>query len=69
MKSWSGRSGLAKVDLYTRVTAYMLMWSAVLVLGMLLLVRPVRHEAPLLLVVAAPLLALANGVLDRKSVV
>ncbi|MFI9113187.1 sensor histidine kinase [Streptomyces venezuelae] len=66
MKSWSGRSGLAKVDLYTRVTAYMLMWSAVLVLGMLLLVRPVRHEAPLLLVVAAPLLALANGVLGHR---
>ncbi|KQX49630.1 MULTISPECIES: histidine kinase [unclassified Streptomyces] len=66
MKSWSGRSGLAKVDLYTRVTAYMLLWSAVFVLGLLLLVRPIRHEAPLFLVVTAPLLNLANGVLCHR---
>ncbi|MDV9188742.1 histidine kinase [Streptomyces sp. SR27] len=66
VKSWSGRSGLAKVDLYTRATAYMLLWSAVFVLGLLVLVRPVRHEAPLLLVVAAPLLNLANGVLGHR---
>ncbi|MEV7370003.1 histidine kinase [Streptomyces sp. NPDC090301] len=66
MKSWNGRSGLAKVDLYTRVTAYMLLWAAVLVLGLLLLIRPIRHEAPLLLVVVAPLLNLANGVLCHR---
>ncbi|MBP2583592.1 two-component system sensor histidine kinase DesK [Streptomyces sp. PvR006] len=66
VKSWNGRSGLAKVDLYTRVTAYMLLWAAVLVLGLLLLIRPIRHEAPLLLVVVAPLLNLANGVLCHR---
>ncbi|MFH9728261.1 sensor histidine kinase [Streptomyces sp. NPDC017254] len=66
MKSWRGRSGLAKVDLYTRVTAYMLLWASVFVLGMLLLVRPIRHEAPLLLVVVAPLLNLANGILCHR---
>lgn len=66
VKSWSGRSGLSKVDLYTRVTAYMLLWAAVLVLGLLLLIRPIRHEAPLLLVVVAPLLDLANGVLCHR---
>ncbi|MGW1926185.1 sensor histidine kinase, partial [Streptomyces massasporeus] len=66
VKSWNGRSGLAKVDLYTRVTAYMLLWAAVLVLGLLLLIRPIRQEAPLLLVVVAPLLNLANGVLSHR---
>ncbi|MER5965173.1 histidine kinase [Streptomyces sp. NPDC002057] len=66
MKSWRGRSGLAKVDLYTRATVYMLLWSAVFVLGLLLLVRPIRHEAPLLLVVVAPVLNLANGILCHR---
>ncbi|WP_318208404.1 sensor histidine kinase [Streptomyces sp. SJL17-1] len=66
VKSWNGRSGLAKVDLYTRVTAYMLLWAAVFVLGLLLLIRPIRHEAPLLLVAVAPLLNLANGVLSHR---
>ncbi|MFD8641593.1 sensor histidine kinase [Streptomyces zaomyceticus] len=66
MKSWSGRSGLAKVDLYTRVTAYMLLWAAVFVLALLLLTRPVRHEAPLVLVVVAPLLNLANAILCHR---
>jgi two-component system sensor histidine kinase DesK len=66
VKSWSGRSGLAKVDVYTRVTAYLLMWCAVFALALLLLTRPVRHEAPLLLVVVAPLLNLANGILCHR---
>ncbi|MFJ8663096.1 sensor histidine kinase [Streptomyces sp. NPDC093795] len=66
MKSWSGRSGPAKVDVYTRVTAYMLLWAAVFVLGLLLLIRPIRHEAPLLLVVVAPLFNLANGILCHR---
>ncbi|MFD3331322.1 sensor histidine kinase [Streptomyces sp. NPDC058700] len=66
MKSWSGRSGPAKVDVYTRVTAYMLLWAAVFGLGLLLLIRPIRHEAPLLLVVVAPVLNLANGILCHR---
>lgn len=66
MKSWRGRSGLAKVDLYTRVTAYMLLWASVFVLALLLLIRPVRHEAPPLLVAVAPLLNLANGILCHR---
>ncbi|MFJ3906557.1 sensor histidine kinase [Streptomyces sp. NPDC090025] len=66
MKSWRGRSGLAKVDTYTRVTAYMLLWVAVLVTFLICLTEPVRHHSPLLLVLAAPVLVLANGVLGHR---
>ncbi|MFE3068862.1 sensor histidine kinase [Streptomyces sp. NPDC059247] len=66
LRALSRRSGLDKVDLYTRVTAYMLLWTAVFVLGLLLLVRQVRHEAPLPLVVVAPLLNLANGLFCHR---
>ncbi|MFJ5093152.1 sensor histidine kinase [Streptomyces sp. NPDC088557] len=66
LRALSRRSGLDKVDLYTRVTAYMLLWTSVFVLGLLLLVRQVRHEAPLPLVIVAPLLNLANGLFCHR---
>ncbi|MER5885960.1 sensor histidine kinase [Streptomyces sp. NPDC001941] len=65
VRDWRGGSGLAKVALYTRGTVYFLVWSAVFVLGALLLIRPVRQEVPVLAVVA-PLLNLLNGWLCHR---
>ncbi|MFF3326031.1 sensor histidine kinase [Streptomyces sp. NPDC002889] len=66
MKGWRSRSGLAKVDLYTRGTVYLLVWGSVLVVDMLLLTRQIRAEGPLPLVVTAPLLNLVSGVLCHR---
>jgi two-component system, NarL family, sensor histidine kinase DesK len=63
LRGWSGRSGLAKVDLYTRGTVHLIVWVGVLGLTLLLLGRPVREDGQLVLVVTASLLALAEGVL------
>ncbi|MFB9515296.1 histidine kinase [Streptomyces purpureus] len=65
VKGWSRRSGLAKVDIYTRGTVYFLLWSSVFVLFMTELVRDVRG-GPLVLAVAAPLLTAVNGVLCHR---
>ncbi|MFI1866915.1 sensor histidine kinase [Streptomyces jumonjinensis] len=65
VKGWSGRSGLAKVDLYTRGTVYLIVWTGSLTLALMLLAEPVR-EGPLVLAVAGPLLALAEGVLCAR---
>ncbi|WP_308788884.1 sensor histidine kinase [Streptomyces pacificus] len=62
VQGWSGRSGLAKVDLYTRGTVYLLVWAALLALMLLMLTRPVRLGAHPAMAVGAPLLAVANGV-------
>ncbi|MFD8193414.1 sensor histidine kinase [Streptomyces wuyuanensis] len=64
VRGWSGRSGLAKVDLYTRGTVYLLIWVALLALTLLMLTRPVRLGAHPVVAVGAPLLALANGVVS-----
>ncbi|MFI2352045.1 sensor histidine kinase [Streptomyces sp. NPDC019443] len=63
MKGWSGRSGLAKVDLYTRGTVYLIVWAGVLGLTLLLQARPVHEDGQLMLVMSASLLAVAEGVL------
>ncbi|MGI5397985.1 sensor histidine kinase [Streptomyces sp. CA-135486] len=63
MKGWSGRSGLAKVDLYTRGTVYLIPWAGVLGLTLLLQARPVHEDGQLMLVMSASLLAVAEGVL------
>ncbi|MFD9221440.1 sensor histidine kinase [Streptomyces sp. NPDC060064] len=63
MKGWSGRSGLAKVDLYTRGTVYLIPWAGVLGLTLLLQARPVHEDGQLMLVLSASLLAVAEGVL------
>lgn len=66
MKRWKSRSRLAKVDLYTRGTVYSIQWGAVAVTVLLILTRPVRHEAPTALMTAAILAALVNGVLCHR---
>lgn len=63
VKGWSGRSGLAKVDLYTRGTVYLIPWAGVLGLTLLLQARPVHEDGQLMLVLSASLLAVAEGVL------
>ncbi|MFK4224372.1 sensor histidine kinase [Streptomyces sp. NPDC019890] len=63
MKGWSGRSGLAKVDLYTRGTVYLIPWAGVLGLTLLLQARPVHEDGQLMLILSASLLAVAEGVL------
>lgn len=63
VKGWSGRSGLAKVDLYTRGTVYLIVWAGVLGLTLLLQARPVHEDGQLMLVMTASLLAVAQGVL------
>ncbi|MFF3397236.1 sensor histidine kinase [Streptomyces sp. NPDC002659] len=62
VKGWSARSGLAKVDLYTRGTVYLIVWAGVLGLPLLLLARPVSKDGQLVLVATVMLLALAEGV-------
>lgn len=62
MRGWRGRSGLDKVDLYTRGTLYALVWLGVAVQSALSLTRPVRASAAPWLIVAVCLLAVAQGV-------
>lgn len=66
VKGWSGRSGLAKVDLYTRGTVYLIVWAEVLGLTLLLQARPVHENGQLMLVMSASLLAVAEGVLCAR---
>ncbi|MFI2210572.1 sensor histidine kinase [Streptomyces sp. NPDC020141] len=67
MKGWSGRSGLAKVDLYSRGTVYLILWVGVLTLIALLLSHTVRRSGPpLVLLIAGLALALTTGVLCSK---
>ncbi|WP_229869418.1 sensor histidine kinase [Streptomyces inusitatus] len=66
VKGWSGRSRLAKVDLYSRGTVYLILWTGVLMLVALLLSDPVRRNAPVPLVAAGPVLALAEGVVCAR---
>ncbi|TQK45573.1 two-component system sensor histidine kinase DesK [Streptomyces sp. SLBN-118] len=63
VKGWSGRSGLAKVDLYTRGTIHLIVWLGVIGLTLPVLSRPVREKEQLALVVTALLLILTEGVL------
>ncbi|MEU9012105.1 histidine kinase [Streptomyces sp. NPDC048479] len=62
VKGWSSRSGLAKVDLYTRGTVYLIVWVGVLGLTLLLQARPVHEGGQQVLVVSASLLGVAEGV-------
>ncbi|MCM2390954.1 sensor histidine kinase [Streptomyces albipurpureus] len=66
VKGWSGRSGLAKVDLYTRGTLYLIVWIAAIGLALMMLSHPVRVEGPGVLAVAGPLLALVVGLLCAR---
>ncbi|MFC5155603.1 sensor histidine kinase [Streptomyces amakusaensis] len=66
VRGWSGRSRLAKVDLYSRGTVYLVMWTGTLILMVVLLSTPVRQSAPVPLVVAGQVLALAEGVVFAR---
>ncbi|MER5769017.1 sensor histidine kinase [Streptomyces sp. NPDC001985] len=68
VKGWSGRSGLAKVDLYTRGTVYLIVWTGSLTLTILLLLAPKRLDDPITtaLAVAGPPLGLAVGVVCAR---
>ncbi|MFM9369113.1 sensor histidine kinase [Streptomyces sp. Da 82-17] len=58
---WRQSSALERVDLYTRGTIYLLVWVAVPVMVALSVTRPVRQQAPAVLIAAVVLLALAQG--------
>ncbi|MFE3016616.1 histidine kinase [Streptomyces sp. NPDC059256] len=66
VKGWSGRSGLAKVDLYTRGTLYVIVWMGPIGLTLMMLTPPIRVEGPLALALIGPPLAVASGVLCGK---
>ncbi|GLF96549.1 sensor histidine kinase [Streptomyces yaizuensis] len=70
MTGWSGRwnkrSGLAKVDLYTRGTIYLLVWTGVATLVVLFLSAEMWAQAPWVLIVAGLLLGLAEGLLCAR---
>ncbi|MDI3388722.1 histidine kinase [Streptomyces sp. B-S-A8] len=59
--TWRQSSALERVDLYTRATVYVLVWAAVPAVIALSLTRPVRANAPAVLIAAVVLLALALG--------
>ncbi|MGY3681599.1 sensor histidine kinase [Streptomyces sp. TE33382] len=62
MRGWQSRSGFDKIDLYTRGTLYSLVWLTVVSQSLLMVTRPVRaSDAPVVLIVAALLTALAQG--------
>ncbi|MCQ6555998.1 histidine kinase [Streptomyces sp. C10-9-1] len=66
MKLWSGRSGPAKVDLYTRGSVYAIHWGAVLCVVLLMAALLVRDAGQPLLASAALLFAVVNGVLCHR---
>ncbi|WP_435601186.1 sensor histidine kinase [Streptomyces sp. C10-9-1] len=66
MGLWSGRSGAAKVDLYTRGSVYAIHWGAVLCVVLVAAALLVSAAGRPLLVSAVLLLALVNGVLCHR---
>ncbi|MCX4549347.1 sensor histidine kinase [Streptomyces sp. NBC_01500] len=63
IRGWRAREGLAQIDLYTRGTLLVLLWMTVAVQVMLSVTGPVRHsDAPVPLIVASCLVAVAQGV-------
>ncbi|MFC7310142.1 sensor histidine kinase [Streptomyces monticola] len=62
VRKWRERSDLARVDLYTRWTVYLLVWVTVPVVVALSVTRPVRHSAPPLLIAAVVALILVQAV-------
>ncbi|MEU5975549.1 histidine kinase [Streptomyces sp. NPDC047315] len=65
MKSWSRRSGLAKVDLYSRGTVYVIQWFVVIGYVLLTLIEPVRENRPEVAVVG-PVIGLALGLVCHR---
>ncbi|MFD3441528.1 sensor histidine kinase [Streptomyces sp. NPDC058685] len=63
MKAWSKRSGLAKVDLYTRGTVHLIIWFGPVGLALLLMTRPVRNGGQTPVLLATLLCCVVTGVL------
>ncbi|WP_030929722.1 sensor histidine kinase [Streptomyces sp. NRRL B-24720] len=61
IRGWRGRSGLDKVDLYTRGSLYGMVWLGVAGQSALSLTRPVRASAAPSLIAAACLLSVVQG--------
>ncbi|MEU6844147.1 histidine kinase [Streptomyces sp. NPDC046716] len=58
---WHNRSDIAQIELYTRLTLYVVVWLMLLSQIALSLTEPVRAAAPTALIVAACVLGLAQG--------
>ncbi|MFZ3569185.1 sensor histidine kinase [Streptomyces sp. BH097] len=59
---WHDKSDIVRIELYTRVTVFVLMWLMLLSQVALSVTEPVRAAAPVALIVAACVLATAQGV-------
>ncbi|MFE6130105.1 sensor histidine kinase [Streptomyces sp. NPDC056437] len=68
VKAWSKRSGLAKVDLYTRGTVHLIVWIGPLGLALLLMTRPVRQGGQTPVQLATLLCCVVAGVLCGRLV-
>ncbi|MDQ8705943.1 histidine kinase [Streptomyces sp. LHD-70] len=68
VRKWREGSALDRVDLYTRATVYLLVWAAVPAVIALSVTRPVRAEAPAVLIAAVILIALAVGCLAIRLI-
>ncbi|MEU9603934.1 histidine kinase [Streptomyces sp. NPDC048057] len=63
MKGWSGRTGLAKVNIYCRGTVYFVQWSMVVGYVLPTLVGPVREHR---LALAGPVVGIALGLVVHR---
>lgn len=62
IRSWKGRSGFDKIDLYTRGSLHFLVWMSLVCPVLLSVTRPVRHSgAPVWLIGGTVLAAVAQG--------
>ncbi|MFD5873811.1 sensor histidine kinase [Streptomyces sp. NPDC060322] len=62
IRSWKGRSGFDKIDLYTRGSLHFLVWMSLVCPVLLSVTRPVRHSgAPVWLIAGTVLAAVAQG--------
>ncbi|MCX4665968.1 histidine kinase [Streptomyces sp. NBC_01381] len=67
IRKWRRRSGLDKVDYYTRASVHILVWVSVPLVIALSVTRPVRHsDVPWVLICAVAVAAAAQGVWSTK---
>ncbi|MFJ4712761.1 sensor histidine kinase [Streptomyces sp. NPDC088785] len=63
---WHNRSDIARIELYTRVTLYVVIWLMLLSQFALTVTAPVRAAAPAALIAAACVLGLAQGAWNSR---
>ncbi|MFH9615496.1 sensor histidine kinase [Streptomyces pratensis] len=69
VRSWKGRSGFDKIDLYTRGTLHSLVWMTIVSQVLLSVTRPVRDSgAPAALIAGTVLAAVGQGVCGKHLV-